>query len=62
MIKSLFSFLLLGAVLMHTSFAADEDYKPGPEAMVKEGVPRGKVTQHKWTSRILALFQFCRTL
>ncbi len=26
--------------------AADEDYVPGPDAMVKEGVPQGKVTQH----------------
>ncbi len=52
MIKSLFSFLLLGAVLIQTSFAADEDYQPGPEAQVKEGVPQGKVTQHKWSSEI----------
>lgn len=52
MIKSLFSFLLLGTVLIQPSFAADEDYQPGPDAQVKEGVPQGKVTQHKWTSKI----------
>lgn len=33
-------------------FAADEDYVPGPDAMVKEGVPQGKVTQHQWKSTI----------
>ena len=33
-------------------FAADEDYVPGPEAMVKEGVPRGKISQHQWTSQV----------
>jgi len=32
--------------------AADEDYKPGPEAERKEGVPEGKVTQHEWNSKI----------
>lgn len=32
--------------------AADEDYKPGPEAEKKEGVPEGKVTQHEWNSKI----------
>ena len=32
--------------------AADEDYKPGPDAEVKEGVPKGEVTQHSWTSKI----------
>lgn len=32
--------------------AADEDYKPGPDAMPKEGVPKGTVTQHHWTSEI----------
>ncbi|NNE92746.1 MAG: esterase family protein [Verrucomicrobiales bacterium] len=33
-------------------FAADEDYKPGPDAEPKEGVPKGKLTQHTWTSTI----------
>lgn len=33
---------------------ADEDYVPGPDAMVNEGVPKGKVTQHRWTSEIFA--------
>ncbi len=41
--------LLLGSAFLH---AADEDYKPGPEAEKKEGVPEGKVTQHQWTSKI----------
>ena len=30
----------------------DSQYKPGPDAEVKEGVPRGTLSQHKWTSRI----------
>lgn len=48
------SCLLLTCLALLTTplFAADEDYAPGPDAMVKEGVPRGKVTQHQWTSRI----------
>jgi len=32
--------------------AADEDYVPGPDAMVKEGVPQGEVTQHSLKSSI----------
>ncbi|MCB1091997.1 MAG: gluconolactonase, partial [Verrucomicrobiae bacterium] len=29
-----------------------DDYKPGPDAERKDGVPQGTVTQSKWTSRI----------
>lgn len=49
--KSLLSLaaLALFAISLH---AADEDYSPGPDAMVKEGVPQGKVTQHTWKSTI----------
>lgn len=36
--------------------AADDDpdagYKPGPEAERQEGVPRGQVTKHVWTSEV----------
>ncbi|HQW29229.1 MAG: esterase family protein [Verrucomicrobiales bacterium] len=35
-------------------FAVDEDYVPGPDAMVKEGVPKGKVTQSTWKSTVFA--------
>ena len=35
-----------------SAFAADEDYKPGPDAMPKDGVPKGKVSQREWTSEI----------
>ena len=52
MIKSLFSFFCLSAVLTQATFAADEDYQPGPDAQVKEGVPQGEVTQHQWSSKI----------
>ncbi len=31
--------------------SAVDDYKPGPDAMRKAGVPQGKITQHKWTSK-----------
>lgn len=34
-----------------TGFAID-DYQLGPDSMVQEGVPRGTVTQHRWTSQI----------
>ncbi|MDF1812839.1 MAG: alpha/beta hydrolase-fold protein [Verrucomicrobiales bacterium] len=43
----LISFLLVGAL-----GAEDKDYAPGPDAMPKEGVPKGKVSQHKWLSDI----------
>jgi len=39
-------FLLALALAAAPLPAADEDYVPGPDAMVKEGVPQGKVTQH----------------
>ena len=44
--------ILFSLVFASAAFAADEDYSPGPDAMVKEGVPQGKVTQHKWSSEI----------
>ena len=34
------------------SLRAADDYKPGPDAMPKEGVPKGKVTKHEWTSNV----------
>ena len=43
------TFLVL---LNNPLFAADEDYVPGPDAMAKEGVPKGKVTQATWKSTI----------
>lgn len=47
---TLFRFAIL--FLSASATAADEDYKPGPDAMPKKGVPTGKVTQHEWTSQI----------
>jgi len=45
---------LLTALLASTSTAlpAIDDYQPGPDAMVKEGVPKGTVTQHSHSSDI----------
>ena len=31
---------------------AIDDYQPGPDSQSKDGVPKGKVTEHRWTSRI----------
>lgn len=31
---------------------SQDDYKPGPDAERREGVPQGKVTQHTWESEI----------
>src|SRR6056300_216611 len=45
-----FAYLILSLSL--SAFAADEDYKPGPDAMPKDGAPKGKGSQHKWTSEI----------
>lgn len=44
----------LSLVLFFCSNAqsADEDYVPGPDSLVKEGVPKGEVTQHRWTSEV----------
>ncbi|HKQ37407.1 MAG TPA: SMP-30/gluconolactonase/LRE family protein [Verrucomicrobiae bacterium] len=43
-------------LLSFLSFAlicqAADDYKLGPDAMPREGVPRGRVTKHSWTSKI----------
>jgi len=45
--------LLIAAVstLAHGAFAID-DYKPGPDSQVQEGVPRGVVTKHLWESKV----------
>jgi enterochelin esterase family protein len=40
--------LLTGLPALH----AADDYKLGPDSMEHDGVPKGKVTQHKWTSKI----------
>ena len=45
-------FLLASLTLGSPLLGADEDYVPGPDAMVKEGVPQGKVTQHTFKSTI----------
>src|SRR5947207_3334799 len=31
---------------------AADDYTLGPDSMEQQGVPRGKVTKHTWTSKI----------
>lgn len=33
-----------------TQLWAADDYKHGPDSMPQEGVPRGMVTQHRWTT------------
>lgn len=43
------TFLVL--VAASVGFAQD-DYKLGSDSMPREGVPKGKVTQYEWTSRI----------
>ncbi|MBI4325174.1 MAG: SMP-30/gluconolactonase/LRE family protein [Chloroflexi bacterium] len=35
-----------------TALQAEDDYKLGPDSMPQEGVPRGEVTKHAWTSKI----------
>jgi enterochelin esterase family protein len=46
-----FSFLLIGLAGVNFVRAAD-DYQPGPDSQPKDGVPKGKVTEHRWTSKI----------
>ena len=49
----LISFLLSGGLLIPAIRAkAIDDYQPGPDSQPKEGAPKGKVTEHRWTSRI----------
>src|SRR5262245_15404704 len=31
-----------------------DDYKPGPDSTRQEGVPKGTVTKHHWTSQVFA--------
>lgn len=35
-------------LLLATTVMAADDYTLGPDSQVQEGVPRGKVTEHKW--------------
>jgi len=44
--------LLILTLTAPAAFAIDEQYTPGPDAQRRAGVPQGKVTQHKWTSKI----------
>ena len=46
MIKALTLALCLAAPLLA------EKYKLGPDSMVQEGVPKGKVTRHEWRSEV----------
>lgn len=45
---------LLAAAVLALPLRAADDYQPGPDAQVQPGVPRGRVTQHTWKSRIFA--------
>jgi enterochelin esterase family protein len=42
------AFLLTRLSVLH----AADDYKLGPDSMEQSDVPKGKVTQHKWTSKV----------
>ena len=50
----MFKKILLTCLLTITAPAlyAIDDYQPGPDSMPKEGVPKGKVTQHTHSSKI----------
>jgi enterochelin esterase-like enzyme len=52
--KNLFCYVMVGLVTlvgaMQSSALAIDDYKLGPDSMVKDGVPQGTVTQGKFTS------------
>jgi enterochelin esterase-like enzyme len=41
--------LLLAPPLVHGS---DDEYQLGPDSQYRDGVPKGTVTQHAWTSKI----------
>lgn len=42
----------LAAFALAAFTALAEEYPLGPDSMRQQGVPQGKVTQHKWTSKI----------
>lgn len=44
--------LLLLALLLTGVASAADDYKLGPDSERQPNVPQGKVTQHRWTSKI----------
>jgi hypothetical protein len=46
--------LALCALPLALTARAADDYMVGPDAMVQPGVPKGKVTQHTWHSKIFA--------
>ncbi|MDF1754983.1 MAG: alpha/beta hydrolase-fold protein [Verrucomicrobiales bacterium] len=51
MIRFVTSLLLLFSVIV-PGLSDDSDYKPGPDSVPKQGVPKGTVTQHQWISEI----------
>ncbi|WP_443111051.1 alpha/beta hydrolase [Bremerella sp. P1] len=48
MMRLLFALSMCFCLLVSTSSAQDEQYKTGPDAERKEGVPQGTVTKHVW--------------
>src|SRR4051794_13857976 len=50
--KHLLMLLVVMLIATTAARAADEDYKPCPEATPKEGVPKGTVTKLEWTSKV----------
>lgn len=47
----LYGFVWIGVVLLALAAAAsgdDSQYKPGPDSLVRDGVPQGNVTQYTW--------------
>lgn len=46
--------ILVGLLVLAFTWPAlaADDYKLGPDSMVHDGVPKGKITKHSWTSKI----------
>jgi enterochelin esterase family protein len=42
--------LCVSGLLAGSAAPAADDYQLGPDSMVQDGVPKGKVTKHSWTS------------
>jgi enterochelin esterase-like enzyme len=43
---------ILALLALSCSLNAADDYKLGPDSERHDGVPQGKITQHKWTSKV----------
>jgi enterochelin esterase family protein len=52
MMRTLAASVAVPLLALSFSARAADDYKLGPDSQIQDGVPRGKVTKHAWTSKV----------